>query len=352
MSDEFDPYLEWLGIPADQRPPDHYALLGLNRFETDPGVILDAANRRMLEIRKYQTGPRSLHTQPLLNDLAAAKLCLLNAESKTIYDAELRKSEAASRAESDPPDAKPWSPQHVSPTPSVAAHTAPFGIEPHVDFNEDELVDDETDDALNSILVPALLILGVAFVTLLLAVVLVFVVKKRDEVRARKADAEQSGDVTPGDFVQPKEKRSVDDDADQPVVVNAEADGHVELSAGVARLAGGLTLVIRDGENAIAGWSDPEDAASWRFKVLKNGIYRVQVSYTNTAKQSAGTLRFRIGPEGKSHELRASDPMNETVTDELFLPVRRAGVNSLVVETDSPAVEGEIEIRGIQLSLP
>ena len=27
----FDPYHQWLGIPPEQQPPDHYALLGLKR---------------------------------------------------------------------------------------------------------------------------------------------------------------------------------------------------------------------------------------------------------------------------------------------------------------------------------
>ena len=32
MSDHFNPYYKWLGIPIDQQPADHYRLLGLERF--------------------------------------------------------------------------------------------------------------------------------------------------------------------------------------------------------------------------------------------------------------------------------------------------------------------------------
>ena len=42
MSDAFDPYHRWLGIPPDEQPPHHYRLLGINAFETDPEVIRDA----------------------------------------------------------------------------------------------------------------------------------------------------------------------------------------------------------------------------------------------------------------------------------------------------------------------
>ena len=32
MSEPFDPYRIWLGIPADQQPPSHYQLLGVVEF--------------------------------------------------------------------------------------------------------------------------------------------------------------------------------------------------------------------------------------------------------------------------------------------------------------------------------
>ena len=39
MPIEFDPYLEWLGIQITERPLDHYALLGLARFESSETLI-------------------------------------------------------------------------------------------------------------------------------------------------------------------------------------------------------------------------------------------------------------------------------------------------------------------------
>ena len=35
----FDPYHKWLGIPPKDQPPNHYRLLGLSLFESDPEVI-------------------------------------------------------------------------------------------------------------------------------------------------------------------------------------------------------------------------------------------------------------------------------------------------------------------------
>src|SRR5688572_24758905 len=90
MPDSFDPYLNWLGIEPHERPLDHYRLLGLARFESRREVIQAAADQRMAYIRSFQAGPRVAHTQKLLNELATAKLCLLDPTGKAGYDASLQ----------------------------------------------------------------------------------------------------------------------------------------------------------------------------------------------------------------------------------------------------------------------
>ncbi len=90
MTDSFDPYDQWLGIPAAQQPANHYRLFGLPLFEGDPDVIANATQRVMAQVRTYQIGPRSEYSQQLLNELAAARVCLKDAEKKKQYDSELR----------------------------------------------------------------------------------------------------------------------------------------------------------------------------------------------------------------------------------------------------------------------
>lgn len=97
MSDEFDPYRKWLGIPAAEQPPNHYRLLAIAPFEDDPDVIEIAADQRMAHLRTLQTGPHAALSQKLLNELAGAKLCLLKPEEKAAYDANLRARFAASQ---------------------------------------------------------------------------------------------------------------------------------------------------------------------------------------------------------------------------------------------------------------
>ncbi len=90
MSEAFDPYLQWLGIRDPQRPPNHYRLLGVDVFESDADVLTHAADRQMAHVRTFQSGKHSAASQRLLNELAAAKICLLNEERKAAYDESLR----------------------------------------------------------------------------------------------------------------------------------------------------------------------------------------------------------------------------------------------------------------------
>ncbi len=89
-SPDFDPYLKWLGIRDSTRPVNHYRLLGLDLYESDPDVISMAADRQMAHIRTYQNGPNGDLSQQILSELARARRCLLMAEKKATYDQQLK----------------------------------------------------------------------------------------------------------------------------------------------------------------------------------------------------------------------------------------------------------------------
>lgn len=90
MSTGFDPYHRWLGIPPHEQPADYYRLLGLVSLEDDVEVIRAAAERQMAHVRTYHLGPHAELSQRILNELAAAKSCLLDPQKKTEYDRGLR----------------------------------------------------------------------------------------------------------------------------------------------------------------------------------------------------------------------------------------------------------------------
>ncbi len=129
MADPFDPYLHWLGIRDPERPPNHYRLLGVALFEDDADVLANAADRQMSHVRTFQTGRHSVESQKLLNELAGAKVCLLNPAKKGPYDAALRAGQG--RGLPPPPPVTPPAPPSAEPRfPPSAEPPAPPPIEP------------------------------------------------------------------------------------------------------------------------------------------------------------------------------------------------------------------------------
>jgi len=91
----FDAYHKWMGIPAAEQPADFYRLLGLARFESDPDVIDAAANKQMAYLRGCAKGDHADLAEEILNEVARARLCLLNEQQKSAYDADLKRRDQA-----------------------------------------------------------------------------------------------------------------------------------------------------------------------------------------------------------------------------------------------------------------
>ena len=100
MADTFDAYHKWLGITPSQQPATHYRLLGIEAFESDADVIEAAANQRMSYLQDFTTGPHVATAQKILNEIAAVRRCLLNAEKKAAYDETLNPSIAVTDSDS------------------------------------------------------------------------------------------------------------------------------------------------------------------------------------------------------------------------------------------------------------
>ena|GEM_PF-4113218 len=90
ISEPIDQYYEWLGIPPKDQPPNYYRLLGIDMFESSPKVIESAADRCMMILRTFQTGRYSEVSQKLLNEVDAARVCLLDPRKRMQYDQQLR----------------------------------------------------------------------------------------------------------------------------------------------------------------------------------------------------------------------------------------------------------------------
>jgi hypothetical protein len=104
----FDPYYEWLGIPPDEQPADQYRLLGIRRFESNSKVIENAAERQLLLLKTFQNGPHGPLTQRLMNEVSAARVCLLHERKRAEYDAELKGTPGVKPPPRRPPAAGPF----------------------------------------------------------------------------------------------------------------------------------------------------------------------------------------------------------------------------------------------------
>ena len=90
MTDAFDPYQQWLGVSSCDGLPDHYSLLGLRPGESDPEVIANAVQWREVLVRTFESGLLADQARGVLEQIAAARACLLDPAAKAAYDETLR----------------------------------------------------------------------------------------------------------------------------------------------------------------------------------------------------------------------------------------------------------------------
>lgn len=394
MSEDFDPYWEWLGIRADERPVDHYRLLGLERFTSDAARISAASDERMGHVRNFQTGPRGGHTQRLLNELAAARVCLLNPQTRKTYDDFLRGLAAASLpsppapvsppaprasawrggpampapvvADPVPPPIAPPRDESVLYAPSVPAAPEGYGREAFApserrDTPLDELSDDYVPIAARPWF-PVLVIAAVLFVAS--AVWAVGRHWGRTEVvehKALEAASETKGATEPiesdelsgaaEDSGATKNKKTAQrgkssqdgDDYPTEVVIAQEGNGSVNLTAASARWTStNLELATSaSGETSIVGWTGADDTVEWTFRVVKPDVFRVEVTYAAEVAWAGGRYEIAIDDATKAGDVVDTGGSDTFRTDRIFLPVKRSGRHQLTVRV--------VERKGDQL---
>ncbi|MCD0459371.1 hypothetical protein [Roseiconus lacunae] len=123
-SDLHQYYQEWLEIPADRLPPNHYAILGVEDYESDTDVIERAAKSRGAYLHQLASGPERKTVQQLLSQVAVAKRTLLSDELRLAYDRELRSPSLSSDLNAASGQGKTVSDQSDSDPTSVEANDA------------------------------------------------------------------------------------------------------------------------------------------------------------------------------------------------------------------------------------
>jgi hypothetical protein len=88
MDKSEDLVCSWLGLPAGSWPPDHYALLGIDRSEMDARRIEEHVHERLMRLRHHQLNHPEEVTEAM-NRLARAFACLIQVETRRAYDRSL-----------------------------------------------------------------------------------------------------------------------------------------------------------------------------------------------------------------------------------------------------------------------
>ena len=123
---QFNAYQEWLGLTPAPDTPNHYELLGLEVLEADSEVIHAAAEKAMSRVRSCRPGGHAADWSRLLDELAEAKRCLGDEQSKAAYDRRLSAGEFLNNEPTSPqPGIELVSEFEVSAT-AIAANAAMY----------------------------------------------------------------------------------------------------------------------------------------------------------------------------------------------------------------------------------
>jgi len=332
----FDPYREWLGIESHEQPADFYRLLGIARFEADLTRIAAAADQRMALVRSFQTGPRVIYTQRLLNELSAARIALLSPPSKAAYDAALAQHLAARispRAQGMRPSA-PAGPAvltfglgqtAIPPAPPVLPPPPPAAprVSLQVDSGE-ELPPEPIRPA--PWWRPLVVVMGVPL--FVLAAVVGWGVGRPYFADATVNPAGENAEAIRGEAPAPEPPPKP---PPKRIVLLQEGSGEVVFSPATAKLAGAVELSVAGTAEVLTNWSTADDSAEWQFKVVKPGFFQVEIVYATIAEASGAGLELVIDDRTTTVDLRSSGGLDQFLTDTETLLVSSTAEQPLLV---------------------
>ena len=308
MAAPFDPFCEWLEIEPHEHPVDHYRLLGLRRFESDPEMIEAAADERMKKIRSFQTGPRGRFTQPVLNALSQARLCLADPQERAGYDGQLRSAE---QVESEQPEGQP------------VAKTAFQDLY----WSVDDLGIRERSR------MPWI----IAAVVLVAAVGIGLIIRQGRSGTDPPEDPKENQQKVVKTKPKKKPKR---------LLVQQEATGEVHLIASTAELLGG-NMQRNPDRTEVYGWKDTSDLVRWSFRIeAKIGAYTAKVKYTADEQWKGGEYKLQLD-DGKEWSLDVVPGVSRA--DEKILIIRSTGPHTLTLWASHITGDELMRLHSIEL---
>lgn len=379
--DDFDPYEHWLGIEPSEHPVDHYRLLGVERFEEDLVRIATAADERMRSIRSFQTGPRGIHTQRLLNELSAAKLRLLDPKSKRQYDQRLR---AGPSDEPDPlqglgevvlppgisegnppatPTADPMAPLDLAQTipgePTTAEPTTGKGPVIRVETGERgarspsgrrrqvgsarEVTGKSGRNTEQSGRLTKHLVGFVGGAVVIAASVWIVGSFLLDDSTISGSSNGEGGE---------RNRSGWGTRNTSPVTpVTQQPDGSFLLSADNVRIRGETARVVTDESgSAVHDWLRADEVLAWQLEVRQATLFRARLTYAVDEVGAEGSIRVTWGERTKDWDLRSSGGLESFITDEFPLAVSDPGQHALTIEPVTKPGREVMRFRSLELT--
>jgi hypothetical protein len=345
----FDPYREWLGIEPAERPADHYRLLGLPPFESNAGKILAAADERMALIRSYQVGPRGSYTQNLLNELSAAKLCLLSPVAKAQYDQmlALRLQRTALPGTvfptavplmALPPAAPPVAPLAIPLAPPKQNRKSEHAVD--VDKLPSEEAAPQSGSRLRTVGFMATAVLLIAGVIWGAGKYLTPKMETPDRSDNTAADGDQPPDAEP---------ELPPDPAAKATVVLQEGSGDLNLPPSAAALIGQTRLKIAISENVLTGWASPDDEAIWKFKLLRPGFFKLELTYAAAEGDEAGMELLLDDQVVETFQLKPTGGVDKFETLTHTIVVKSSGSHVLKLHPAAVISEDTLAVKSLRL---
>lgn len=314
MESQFDPYLEWLGIEPHEHPVDHYRLLGVSRFEQNLGAIRLAAQERMDLVEGFAQGPQGQHCVAILNQLAEAKLCLMDDQSKARYDEQL----SAGRVE--------------------AAESIPISLTDSAGGGRTPAMTNPAESSATRIFSKIAILFSCVSLGVLIGLTIVYALSRA----TGNPSAPPAQDHPPVQVTR--------DDLEEAVLVSQEGSGEINLLASVAQTHGPeLEMPYQDGQTVISNWNSPRQWMNWRFNVIRPGVFRVLVEYQVAAGEPTGEYTLSIDDEDQKVCPVSSGEGNAPIVDEHRVAIPAKGEHFLILRAKSIPGTSLMTVRGIRL---
>lgn len=370
----FDPYQQWLGIPSQMRPLNHYILLGLRIFEADSQKISTAYEAKMELLKTVQAGPRGELAHQVISEIGLAKRDLMDPDRKSKYDIQLKKllhnrqrelehaqdDAAAQEPENMPADSQSTAndsfpvlvpPGNDSQAPIAAVtiqSTQPDQLQPIAQSRSQDLPDecDEDDSGMLSVFS---YLTDVRYLVALL-VISVIVMTATVKLLSPGSEQEKEGQTLP--LVQDTENKPAVDDAAKPEDPTAKlpriaqaADASFELPIQAGHLTGSE---VKTGPQGITGWNAGDEAV-WMLvaKQRRTGYFNCLITY-----QAKSESEFQVQLGNRKPRLVTLYPHDDDFEEEFIVSLakssKKTGEQTFRIKATQTGAN-EVEIKRIRL---